>query len=320
MGIAEQLAAHIDATYDVRVQQLTPLEPWAPDGAQRVDLASGESWVARPHGPGRPIEQVHGDAELLRFLEAHDFPAERLAHAEPVSAWEHGSVIVTGFLPGKNCRSDGSPATLNAIGRLLGRLHTLPADEGIAARPAGGWHHLSQAGGGRDEDARILIPLLRDAATRLPDAEREACDELVRELESIDLCTDLPHCLINVDFGGPNIIKWRNQFFGIDWTGAGRGPRIHSLAILGLGSLNPALVDAIVAGYRERVTLEPEEIERLDAAIALLGFILLGWAVAFRGASPSDVLRRLAKERQEGKRIAELTRAAYAKPATPVAG
>ena len=315
-GFTQELTAHIASTYGVEVTKMAPLEPWGPEGAQRVDLAGGESWVARPHGPARPVDAVHGDAELLRFLEAHDFPAERLAHPDPVSTWARGSVIVTGLLPGKNCRSDASPTTVNGIGRLLGQLHTLPADEGAVSRPAGGWHHLSQAGGGRDEDVRILVPLIQDAAKHLPDSQQDACKELVTELEAIDLCADLPHCLVNVDFGGPNIMKWRNKLFGIDWTGAGRGPRVHSLAILGMGSINPVLVDAIVAGYRERVTLESEELDRLDGAIVVHWFILQAWGVAFRGMLPSDVLRGLAKEREAAKHVVELTRAAYARPAS----
>lgn len=312
----EVLSAHIEATYGVPVKKMVPLERWGPEGAQRVDLANGESWVARPHGPARPIEAVHGDAELLRFLEANDFPAERLAHPEPVSTWDRGSVIVTRLLPGKNCRSDASLATVNGVGRLLGQLHTLPCDQGAVARPAGGWHHLSQAGGGRDEDVRILVPLIDKAAQRLPDSQKAASKELIAELESTDLCTDLPHCLINVDFGGPNIIKWRNKLFGIDWTGAGRGPRVHSLAVLGLGSMNPALVDAIVAGYREHVTLGPEEFDRLDGAIVVHWFILQAWGVAYRGMLPGDVLRGLLREREAAKQVVELTRQAFARPAS----
>ena len=79
---------------------------------------------------GEAGRAVRGDAEILRFLERHDFPAERLAHPEPVSSHDSVSVIVTKLLPGENCRSDSSRATVNGIGRLLGRLHTLPATEG----------------------------------------------------------------------------------------------------------------------------------------------------------------------------------------------
>ena len=310
-SVKEWLPLHLEATYGVGVRDMAPLEPWGPEGAQRVDLENGKSWVARPHGPQRPVEEVRGDAELLRFLEEHDFPAERLAHDEPVSTHGDTSVIVTELLPGKNCRTETDPKTLHGIADLLGRLHTLPLVEGAVSRPAGGWHHLSQAGGGRDEDVRILLPLLSEATTRLPESEQVACKELAIELESIDLCADLPHCLINIDFGGPNIMKHRNKLYGIDWTGAGRGPRIHSLTIFGMGTMNPRWVDTLVAGYREHVTLEPEELDRLPGAMVLHGLILQAWGVAFRGAMPSKILTWLSRERTGLDLVGERVRQAF---------
>lgn len=312
-GTVADLGRHLEETYGVKVTRMTPLEPWAPDGVQRVDLEGGDSWVARSHGPARPVAAVHGDAEILRFLERHDFPAERLAHPEPVSTSDSVSVIVTKLLPGENCRSDSSRATINGIGRLLGRLHTLPATEGAVSRPAGGWHHLSQAGGGRVEDVRILRPLLAQAAERLPDREQAAYQDLVGELEAIDLGTDLPHGLINVDFGGPNIIKWRDELSAIDWTGSGRGPRVQSMGTLGWVG-HPSLIDAFVAGYREHSALEPEELDRLDRALVAHGLILQAWGVAFRGAMPSAILQWLAAERKTTELVVERARQAFEAP------
>lgn len=74
-GAVANLGRHLAETYGIKVAGMTPLEPWAPDGVQRVDLEGGESWVARIHGPGRPVAAVHGDAEVLHFLADHDFPA-----------------------------------------------------------------------------------------------------------------------------------------------------------------------------------------------------------------------------------------------------
>ena len=310
-SVKDWLPTHLASTYGVGVRRMVPLEPWGPEGAQRVDLDDGRSWVARPHGPARPVEEVRGDAEVLRFLAAHDFPAERLAHEDAVSTSGDHSVIVTTLLPGTNCRGDHDPMTLHAIAGLLGRLHTLPLVDGPVSRPAGGWHHLSQAGGGRDEDVRILLPLLAEAAKRLPDGEQAACQELAEELESIDLCVDLPHCLINVDFGGPNIMKSGGELFGIDWTGAGRGPRIHSLALFGIATANAAWVEPLVAGYREHVTLEAEELDRLPGAMVLHGLILQAWGVAFRGAMPSAVLGWLAQERAALELVGQRVREAF---------
>ncbi len=310
-GAVADLGPHLEEAYGIKVTGMTPLEPWAPDGVQRVDLAGGESWVARTHGPGRPVAEVRGDAETLRILADHDFPAERLAHAEPVSTFDSVSVIVTRLLPGENCRHDSSAVTIEGVGRLLGRLHTLPAAAGAVSRPAGGWHHLSQAGGGRDEDVRVLLPRLARAAERLPAAEQAACQQLVVELESIDLGTDLPHTLTTGDFGGPNIIKPGTELAAVDWTGSGRGPRVQSLSSLGWGGPQPSLIDAFVAGYREHVQLEPEELDRLEPALVVHGLVLNAWDVAFRGAMPSGVLQWLAAERKSAQLVVERTRKAF---------
>ena len=48
-------------------------------GVYRVDRADGDSWVARLFPAVRPREHVDGDAEILRWLAALDYPAERPA-------------------------------------------------------------------------------------------------------------------------------------------------------------------------------------------------------------------------------------------------
>jgi hypothetical protein len=248
-GTVADLGRHLEETYGVKVTR---------DDAPRA-LGPGRRAARRPRGrrlvggtrqgPARPVAAVRGDAEILRFLERHDFPAERLAHPEPVSSHDSVSVIVTKLLPGENCRSDSSRATVNGIG----------------------------------------------------------------ELEAIDLGTDLPHCLINVDFGGPNIIKWRDQLSAIDWTGSGRGPRVQSMGTLAWVG-HPSLIDAFVAGYREHSALEPEELDRLDRALVAHGLILQAWGVAFRGAMPSAILQWLAAERKTTGLVVERARQAFGAP------
>ena len=66
---------------------------------------------------------MEGDAEILRFLAAHDFPAERVAHEEPVSVFNGSGVIVTKFVEGAR-RTDprDTPAVEHELASLLGRL------------------------------------------------------------------------------------------------------------------------------------------------------------------------------------------------------
>src|SRR5439155_19040442 len=88
---------------------------------------------------------VDGDAEILRFLASRDFPAERIAHDEPVSVLDGHGVIVTEFVEGGSPFSwtdpQVTPAVQYELAELLGRLHTLPAAGGAMARDGGSFGH-----------------------------------------------------------------------------------------------------------------------------------------------------------------------------------
>jgi Ser/Thr protein kinase RdoA (MazF antagonist) len=67
----------------------------------------------------------------------------------------------------------------------------------------------------------------------------------------------------------------------IDWTGAGRGPRIVSLGcLLWAAAGDKHSLAAAISGYRESVTLEPGEIGRLGAAMRLRPLVLACWTFA----------------------------------------
>jgi Ser/Thr protein kinase RdoA (MazF antagonist) len=312
----ERLPAHLERTYGVGVTRLTPLEPWAPEHSQRVDLDDGRAWVARLHPPSRPRREVEGDAELLRFLEDQDYPAERvIPGADPVSTLddpdEH-TVLLTGLIPGANCRGDTSPTTMAGVGELLGRLHALPLPAaGAVTREAGGWHHLSTAGGGRRADADALLPQLDAKAEQLPADQRDDARRLREAVDGIDDCTDLPpHVLINVDFGGPNIMRTpEGKLFGVDWTGAGRGPRVLSMTGLCVEGGAPHVLEPFVEGYlRHFSPLTDAELERLPAALALHSFVLDCWMHVHRELTPATVLHNLVRNVEEGERVTERVR------------
>ena len=106
--------------------------------------------------------------------------------------------------------------------------------------------------------------LLHAAEHRVPMAERALYQTLCDELARADDCSDLPSALIHPDFVPPNIIASTNgDLVSIDWTGAGLGPRVPSLGFLlwAAGAQGMAYVDAVVAGYRSWVRLEPDELE-----------------------------------------------------------
>jgi Ser/Thr protein kinase RdoA (MazF antagonist) len=69
----------------------------------------------------------------------------------------------------------------------------------------------------------------------------------------------------------------------IDWTGAGRGPRLGPLAVLiwsgalEKGGWSPERVDAVVAGYRSHVHLQEDELERLADVMRVRPLIFACW-------------------------------------------
>jgi Ser/Thr protein kinase RdoA (MazF antagonist) len=69
----------------------------------------------------------------------------------------------------------------------------------------------------------------------------------------------------------------------IDWTGAGRGPRLASLAFLIFSSAlekgfwSPEHVDAVVAGYRSHIKFQESEISRLANVMRVRPLIFACW-------------------------------------------
>ncbi len=83
----------------------------------------------------------------------------------------------------------------------------------------------------------------------------------------------------------------------VDWTGAGRGPRIWSLAFLlwAAGARELDLVDVVVLAYASHVQLEPEELARLAQAICVRPLVLDTWAVCAGRKRAAEACRGAAR-------------------------
>ena len=92
----ELLRAHLEKRYGVHVEGMDRLDR----GVYRVSLRDGRRWVVRVFPEKRPMEQIEGDAVALRYLERQDFPAERCAAADPVSALYGRGILVTTYVEG----------------------------------------------------------------------------------------------------------------------------------------------------------------------------------------------------------------------------
>jgi methyltransferase (TIGR00027 family) len=301
----DTLPAHLEDRYGIQASGLIELDL----GVYRVGRRDGPDWVARVFTADRPIAAAEGDAALLRRLEQDEFPAERCAAQEPVSAHERQGVLVTRYLEGS--RADGSRRTYGRLGSLLGRLHTLPSDR---VRDGGGWHHLVHQGSPAAEIAAAQS-LLDEAAPGLPADQQPLLAALRAELDRADGCADLPQALIHPDFVPANAITGPDGGLAlVDWTGAGRGPRLYPLAFLlwAAGCGGPSRLDAVVAGYREHITLTDDEIGRLAGAIWARPLILACWTVLAGRKGLAETVADLAADRELAERFADQAARAFA--------
>jgi Ser/Thr protein kinase RdoA (MazF antagonist) len=274
------LRSHLESTYGIRVAGLTELD----QGVYRVDRADGPAWVARQFPRSRPPGAAAGDAALLRFLAAQDFPAERSATAEPVSTLDGHDVLVTEFVEDvpRQERKDAvrELGGLRLLGELLGRLHAFPAgtEPAALARPGGAWHHLAEGSPGREVDA--MARLLATTDGLVAPGQRPAYEALRAALERIDTGEGLPEGLLHPDFVLANVIASRQRgLVLVDWTGSGRGPRLWPLAFLlfAEGAKSLRRVDLVLEGYQRHIQLEPEEVDRLAGVVAARPVIFEAW-------------------------------------------
>ena len=281
-----RLRDHLVSAYGIEARGTAALE----DGVVRVDRADGPPWVARAFRAGRPVARAEGDAAVLGFVEAAGLPAERCAHPAPVTEAGGRAVLVTTFVPGSPARNDD--ATRRALGDLLGRLHALPVpDGGPVARPAGSLHHDPRHEGAPGEDLASAAAHLAGVESRVPPAGRAAFEALRDDVAAADVCADLPAAIVHPDPVLKNAIATPDGPALVDWTGAGLGPRVTSLVVLlqsvavGPGGVNLGAVDPVAEGYRGRVSLEADELARLDAALAIRQLWLASWMFALTAGS-----------------------------------
>lgn len=303
-GLA-RITEHLTARYGVAVKKLKQLDA----GVYRVDRADGSSWIARVFPPSRALASTKADATLLAFLAKHEFPAERLADERPVSVVDDHAVLVTEFCKGK---TPGATAAVGTwLGDALGRLHALPISK-APKRVGGGWHGLSLDGGGRAVDVAILSDLLADLRRLVKPDQRKDVDALQGALSALDLCEGLPQALVHVDFGGPNVLKSADGTFTvIDWTGAGRGPRMQSVAG-SLGNLPPTAMRAAIKAYRHHVEPTAEELDRLDGTVITHKLVLACWAAAVMPAQLPGIAAQLPQAGPAMKKRATAIRKAFA--------
>jgi Ser/Thr protein kinase RdoA (MazF antagonist) len=264
LALLEKLRSYLEKHYSIRIASLDRLDR----GVYRVNRQEGSSWVVRAFPAERGIERVQGDAEVLRFLEQNGFPAERCARPDAVTSPGGRGVIVTEYVEGTAPERNGP--TLYALGEMLGRLNALPAGSGGVAREAGSLHVYTPREGGPRNELDAAASWLDEVADKVPAKNRAPYESLREQVARADDSHGLPVALIHPDPVLKNVIATPHAgLVMIDWTGAGRGPRLAPLAVLiwscALGKEGWSLdrVDPVVDGYRSRVNLQEDELARL---------------------------------------------------------
>ncbi|GAA0607759.1 phosphotransferase [Kribbella sandramycini] len=282
------LKAHLETRYGVKIASLAPIDD---DPATRprgswpghypstlyVRPADGSAWIARVFSsPADQTARVEGDAEILRFLAAHDYPAERLAHEHPVSTFNGSGVIITQFIEGgrpsdEHGRSE-SATVAQELGDLLGRLHALPAGAGAVARPGGAEETDGGFYVGRpSQDLAAAMSFLAAVEPKVPEAAREKFDWLRDQVETADDAEGLPEALTHSNYHLWSAVGAPGSLSITGWAGVGRGPRLPALAWLlrTTAEAAPDNLTAVLDGYTRHVELTDEELTRLPAVLNL---------------------------------------------------
>jgi Ser/Thr protein kinase RdoA (MazF antagonist) len=286
----ERLLAHLRDHYRIDAVAATQLSQHN-DHVFRIDRRDGEPWVARVFPPARPRAGADGDAAILRFLERHQYPAERLATGDAVSELHGSSVLVTRFVTGRLLPSPavGAEGTekFAIMGDLLGRLHALPEDDSVS-RP-GGSIGLDPSREGRPRQDLLAALALLDAVNgKVAESARERFEQLRQQVRSADDGQGLPEALLhgNLLHAPDHVVVSAHEPVAIRWQTAGRGPRLADFAYLMWGTwLNTEWIDAAVGAYRRHAELTDDELDRLESVMYVrpLYLVCFDWRRALIG-------------------------------------
>ncbi len=277
-----ELRAHLETQYGISITSIAPIDDdpeTRPNGSWIghypwtlvVKRADGSPWIARVFSSAADtVDRVEGDAEILRFLAAHDFPAERPAHDSPVSVFDGSGVIVTEYVEGG--RPNQSPEVLHELAGLLGRLHKLPVAGCAVARDGGAEEHDGAFFAGRPkQDLAAAMSFLVSVEDAVTSEGREMFELLRDKVEHADDAEGLPEAFTHSNYHAWATVGRPGDLAIVGWAGSGRGPRLPALAWLltTAGEGDKEGIDAVARGYREHIQLTDEELERLPGVLAM---------------------------------------------------
>ncbi|WP_020578456.1 phosphotransferase enzyme family protein [Actinopolymorpha alba] len=273
---AERLLAHLRDRYGIDPVAATKVSVHK-TYVFRIDRNDGDPWIARAFPPARPRAGVEGDATILRFLERHDFPAERLAVDDAVSDFDGSAVLVTRHIQGVPLPDGAEKFAI--MGDLLGRLHALPLDESVS-RPGGASGEDPSREGTPRQDLLATLSFLDAVDTKVAAAHRRRFEQIRDQVRSADDGHGLPEALLhgNLLHAPDHAVVSEQGPVAINWKASGRGPRLADFAYLMWGTwLNEEMIDAGVNAYRRHVELTDDELDRLEAVMYIRPLYLMGF-------------------------------------------
>jgi Ser/Thr protein kinase RdoA (MazF antagonist) len=276
----DTLPAHLEHVHGIKPAKVTRLDV----GVFRIDqTANAPSLVARLFSAQRPYAAAEADLAVLQALAEVGYRAERPFGEQPLSSHEDQAVLLTEFVH-EVPRGKRPPYPIVALGAMVARLHCMPVPAG-ADRPGGALHHFAEG---------TMADELRAAAGWLD--ELVATGPIQAALRDADGGEGLPEAFVHPDPVPKNVIFTADGPVLVDWTAAGRGPRLPSLMLVLKSSWAAA---PFLKGYTRRVTLTGEERTRMPDLLFSRQLIDLAFRVGRDPATAASAVRKLPALRRQ---------------------
>jgi Ser/Thr protein kinase RdoA (MazF antagonist) len=249
----DTLPAHLEKTYGITVTKMSQLDV----GVFRVDRGNnGPPLVARLFSAARSYAAAEADLAVLRYLAELEFRSERPFGDGPLTSHEGQAVLVTEFVK-PAAKAKRPPFPIVRLGAMIGRLHGLPVPLG-ADRPAGALHHFAE--GTMADELRAVAGWLDSIESRVPSGGGQGFDTIRAAVVAADGGDGLPEAFVHPDPVPKNVIFTADGPVLVDWTSAGRGPRLASMTLILRSGWAAA---PFLKGYARVVSLTDEERDRL---------------------------------------------------------
>lgn len=276
------LREHLEKAHGITIAKTSQLDV----GVFRIDRADGDPLVARLFAAARPHAEAEADLAVLEYLQQVGFRAERPYAPAALSSYEGQSLLVTEFVKGVP-KSKQPRYPIYRLGAMVGRLHRLDVPPS-AERPAGALHHFAQ--GTIADELEAVGGWLASIESGVSSKAREGIETLRAAVGEADGGDGLPEALVHPDPVPKNAIFTAAGPILVDWTAAGRGPRLASMTLILRSSW---AATPFMKGYARAVTLTAEERDRLSGLLLSRALIGLCFRVCREPKTATGAAKRL---------------------------